>query len=118
MQHESLISTTANEGTHRLLAAYSGRGHSTMLATGSMIAGDYAHSRAAAIRHQLVSCGADVPHDELQLAAFSNKLAGFDRTGSASPAFAQLLPARAYDYDLPRAASSSFLLVKNLPAGN
>jgi hypothetical protein len=85
-----------------------------------MIAGDYIDSRNAAIRHDLPSCGADVPHDEMQLAALTNKLAGFDGTGTARTDCAQLLPQRAYmyDYDLPRAASSDLVLVKQVGGSN
>jgi hypothetical protein len=69
-----------------------------------MIAGDYIDSRKAGIRHNLPACGADVPHDELQLAALSNKLAGFDGCGNTSH-LAALLPARPYNYNLPRSAA-------------
>ena len=59
-------------------------------------------------------CGADVEHDELQLAALTNALAGFDITGTASGAFTALMPQRPYDYDVPRAASPNLILVKQL----
>jgi hypothetical protein len=85
------------------VAGFSGRGRGEFLATGSMIAGDYIDSRNAAIRHNLPACGADVPHDELQLAALSNKLAGFDGCGNISQ-LATLLPDRPYNYNLPRRA--------------
>ena len=88
MQHESIIATASNENTHRRLASFSGRGRSEEFGTASMTEGDFIDSRAAAIRHDVPSCGADVPHDETQLAALSNKLAGFTGDGSdrgASP---------------------------------
>ena len=118
MQHESLIATASNEHTHRRLAEFSGRGRAEDLATGSMIEGDYIDSRRAAIRHNLPSCGADVPHDELQSAALANKLAGFDGTGSESSVSTALLPQRPYDYNLQRAASPSLVVVKHLKGGN
>lgn len=79
---------------------------------GSMIAGDYIDSRNAAIRHTVPHCGADVLHDELQLAAEANKLAGYD--GSGTGASDSLLPCRPYDYNLPRAAPAGFVLVKSV----
>ena len=114
MQHESLISTASNEHTHRRLAEHSGRGRGQDLACGSMIEGDYIDSRRAAVRHAVPGCGADVEHDELQLAALTNALAGFDITGTASGAFTALMPQRPYDYDVPRAASPNLILVKQL----
>ena len=117
MRHESLIATASNEHTHRRLAEFSGRGRAEDLATGSMIEGDFIDSRNAAIRHDLPACGADVPHDELQVAALANKLAGFDGTGNASSVMTNLLPHRPYDYSLPRAASPSLVVVKQLKGG-
>lgn len=72
----------------------------------------------AAIRHNLTSCGADVPHDEMQVAALTNKLAGFDGSGSASSHRPALLPERPYDYDLPRQAPEGLVLVKSVAVGN
>ena len=118
MQHESLIATASNEHTHRRLDGFSGRGRGAELAVGSMIEGDFIDSRQAAIRHDLPACGADVTHDDLQTAAFANQLAGFDGTGTASSDLPQLLPDRPYNYNLPRAASPSFVVVKRLPGGN
>ena len=118
MQHESLISTASNENTHKRLAGFSGRGRGEDLATGAMIEGDYIDSRRAAMRHRVPGCGADVNHDELQLAGLANKLAGFDGSGGASSQLPSLLPGRAYDYNLPCAASPSFQLVKHLAGGN
>ena len=118
MQHESLIATASNEHTHRRLAEFSGRGRGEDLATGSMIEGDYIDSRRAAIRHNLPGCGADVPHDETQVAALANKLAGFDGMGNATGNATTLLPQRPFDYNLPRAASPHLVLVKQLKGGN
>jgi hypothetical protein len=118
MQHESLIATASNEHTHRRLAGFSGRGRGEELGAGSMIEGDFIDSRRAAIRHNHPGCGADVVHDELQVAAFTNKLAGFDGAGSTSGVVTTLLPERPYDYNLPRRASPSLVLVKHLKAGN
>ena len=118
MQHESLISTASNEHTHKRLAGFSRRGRGEDLATGAMIEGDYVDSRRAAMRHTVPGCGADVGHDELQAAALANKLAGFDGSGGASGQLPTLLPTRTYDFDLPRAASPAFVLVKHLAGGN
>ena len=112
MQHESLTATASNENSHKRLAGFSGRGRSEELGVGSMIAGDYIDSRNAAIRHTVPHCGADVLHDELQLAAEANKLAGYD--GSGTGASDSLLPCRPYDYNLPRAAPAGFVLVKSV----
>ena len=118
MQHESLVATASNEHTHRRLAEFSGRGRAEDLATGSMVEGDFIDSRSAAIRHDLPGCGADVPHDETQIAALSNKLAGYDSMGHASSSASILLPHRPYDYNHPRAASPSLVVVKQLKGGN
>ena len=118
MQHESLFSTTSNENSHRRLSEFSGRGRTEELSTGSMIAGDFIDSRNAAIRHDLPACGADVPHDETQLAALSNKLAGFDGSGNPSDQLVPLLHQRPYDYDIPRAATKEIVVVKQVGGGN
>ena len=119
MQHESLIATASNENTHRRLHSFAGRGRCDESSTGAMVDGDYIDSRNAAIRHSLPSCGADVPHDELQVAALTNKLAGFDVTGNESSGrLVRLTPTCPFDYNVPRAAPCDLLLLKQLSGGN
>ena len=57
-------------------------------------------------------------HDELQVVAFANKLAGFEGAGMPLPGLTLLLPERPFDYNTPQKASGSLVLVKQLPGGN